>query len=332
MYVDDIFVNDFILSEDGDQITDLFYDDELTDLTMHIGDYEVNCIQYENPIRERAGDINTGDFNKLTLSIAETGVQQNNQIFSWEDGTLYNSLNQNDEDSKIDLYSQLNVREMFRDVYVQDWAHSDFDSEFPGFHKVEVYDVDAGNSTTSQLDQYNEFYDVIYLKENNMTGSIWPEDLGGNGNPFQLENALIFRDISFLDPANSNMVLQEFLNSNGERRPFEWHSKNFGMENVSQLKTFMKVKLTYYNTRPFVYAMYDNNGTWEKLDDWDSKNETLKIPKVPVLDEEGNIIKYKPRKANTIKIKVKSAKNIYKVHDTEVDSIAIVYRDKEFVS
>ena len=97
------------------------------------------------------------------------------------------------------------------------------------------------------------------------------------------------------------------------------------MDEESQLKSFIRVKITYYNTKPVVYAMFDNNKNWIILDSWDESNNYVNIPK-------------EFRRAKTIKIKLTSASNNWATssnqgfHDTEVDSISIVYRTREMVS
>ena len=101
------------------------------------------------------------------------------------------------------------------------------------------------------------------------------------------------------------------------------------MEHETQLKSFIRVKITYYNSKPFVYAMFDNDGDWIKLDNWDANNTYVSIPR-----DEDALEKYgrKLRKAKSIKIKLKSNVNVFNIYDTEVDNVGIVYRTREFFS
>ena len=102
------------------------------------------------------------------------------------------------------------------------------------------------------------------------------------------------------------------------------------MDKPSQIKSFLKVKVTYYNSEPLVYAMFDNNSKWHllttKTNDVDDNNVTF------IIDRE-------LRKAKSIKIRLESAarpiqsgvnsdgtSHFIGLHDTEVDSVGIVFR------
>ena len=224
----------------------------------------------------------------------------------------------------IPIHNELSIKTRFHDVFIQDWDYTNFDSSISGYHQAKVEDVDAGNQDTSEVDSFGNYYDVIHLDINPDTSTIWDPTIGEN--TITLESpTLIYKNIDFLSSLKTNYVLQEFLGDDARPRPWEWHSKNFSMEQTSQKKSFIRVKITYYNTKPVVYAMFDNNKSWVMLDTWDNNNEYVTIPK-------------ELRKANSIKIKLMSASNNWATfssqgfHDTEVDSVSIIYRSREFVA